>query len=68
LRLMVLMVLMGLKHLMDLKDLMVQMVLMGLMGQLVLDALLNKYRHLQLNIPSLLGHLEYLNILDSENL
>jgi hypothetical protein len=60
-----------LKLLMGLKPLMDQMghlVLMGLMDQLDLDVLLNKYRHLQLNIPSLLGHLEYLNILDSENL
>jgi hypothetical protein len=65
---MVLMDLMGLKHLMDLMGHLGLMGLMGLMGQLVLDVLLNRYRHLQLNIPSLLGHLEYLNILDSESL
>jgi hypothetical protein len=60
--------LMGLKHLMDLMDLMDLMGLMGLMGQLVLDERLNKHLHLQLNTLSLLEHLEYLNILDSESL
>jgi hypothetical protein len=56
---MVLMGLMGLLHLMVLMD------LTGLLGLLGQDEQLNKHQHLQLNTPSLLGHLEYLNILDT---